>query len=63
MSERILSESLQGRPVETIRFQTLGRQRGHQPREQQQFIPGYTASSGRAETTLRHLGSHLFVFF
>lgn len=47
MWERILSASHQGRPVETIRFQTLITQRGPQPREGQQRIQSYTAGWGR----------------
>lgn len=41
------SESHQGRPVETIGFQTLITQRGLQPREGQQRIQSYTADWGR----------------
>lgn len=57
-SDRILSESHQGRRVETIRLQILIIQRRHQPRDG--LIQSYTASQGRDGTTPQTLGALLF---
>ena len=57
---RVVSESHQGKPAATLRFQTLFIQRGLQPREGQRLTQSYTASGGRARTTPQTLGPHCF---